>query len=82
MLADMARIARQTHAELHVLVDVDLGLKRCGVQPGEPAVASAKQMVESGLRFQGGPDWDTKVTCSRFYPALTRRKLSPKRWNG
>jgi len=34
-------------------VDVDLGLKRCGLPPGEPAAALAKTVVESGLRFRG-----------------------------
>lgn len=53
VVADMARVARDTHAELNVVVDIDLGLKRCGVQPGEPAVALAKHVVESGLRFRG-----------------------------
>jgi D-serine deaminase-like pyridoxal phosphate-dependent protein len=75
VVADMARIARDTHAELNVVVDVDLGLKRCGVQPGEPAVALAKQIVASGLKFRGlmgyeghlqplppGPDKDKVVT--------------------
>jgi D-serine deaminase-like pyridoxal phosphate-dependent protein len=53
VVADMARIARETHAELNVVVDVDLGLKRCGVQAGEPAVGLARQVVESGLQFRG-----------------------------
>ncbi|HKW98618.1 MAG TPA: DSD1 family PLP-dependent enzyme [Bryobacteraceae bacterium] len=50
---EMSRLARDRKAELNVLVDVDLGLKRCGVQPGEPAAALAKRVVESGLKFRG-----------------------------
>ncbi len=50
---DMARIARDKRAELNVVVDVDLGLKRCGVPPGEPAAALAKKVVASGLKFRG-----------------------------
>jgi D-serine deaminase-like pyridoxal phosphate-dependent protein len=49
----MARIARDKRAELNVVVDVDLGLKRCGVKPGEAAAALAKKVVASGLRFRG-----------------------------
>jgi len=50
---DMARIARDKRAELNVVVDVDLGLKRCGVRPGEAAAALAKRVVASCLRFRG-----------------------------
>lgn len=49
---DMARIARDKRAELNVVVDVDLGLKRCGVPPGEAAAVLAKKVVASGLRFR------------------------------
>ena len=50
---DMARIARDKKADLNVLVDVDLGLNRCGVRPGEAAVALAAKVLASGLRFRG-----------------------------
>ena len=53
VVAEMARLARNRKAEVNVLVDVDLGLKRCGAQPGEPAAALARTVVESGLRFRG-----------------------------
>ena len=53
VVADMARLARNRKAEVNVLVDVDLGLKRCGMPPGEPAAALAKMVVESGLKFRG-----------------------------
>ncbi len=50
---DMARVARDMHVELNVVVDVDLGLKRCGVAPGEPAAALAKRVAASGLKLRG-----------------------------
>jgi D-serine deaminase-like pyridoxal phosphate-dependent protein len=53
VVADMARLARNRKAEVNVLVDVDLGLKRCGMPPGEPAAALARTVVESGLKFRG-----------------------------
>ena len=53
VVADMARCARNSKAEVNVVVDVDLGLKRCGVPPGEPAAELAKLVVESGLKFRG-----------------------------
>jgi len=50
---DMARIARDTRTPLNVVVDLDLGLKRCGVPPGEAAAALAQRAVAGGLRFRG-----------------------------
>jgi D-serine deaminase-like pyridoxal phosphate-dependent protein len=53
VVADMARLARNRKTEVNVLVDVDLGLKRCGMPPGGPAAALARTVVESGLKFRG-----------------------------
>jgi D-serine deaminase-like pyridoxal phosphate-dependent protein len=52
-VTEMARLARNRKIHVNVLVDVDLGLKRCGVPPGEPAVSLARNIVEHGLRFRG-----------------------------
>ena len=38
---------------LNVVVDVDTGMGRCGVAPGEPALALAQLAVAQGLRFRG-----------------------------
>ena len=53
VVRDLARLARDHQANANVLVDVDLGLKRCGVPPGEPGVALARLVLEQGLRFRG-----------------------------
>lgn len=53
VVSDIARIARKRGQRLSVLVDVDVGLNRCGVQPGEPACTLAKSAVEKGLKFRG-----------------------------
>jgi D-serine deaminase-like pyridoxal phosphate-dependent protein len=53
VVRDLARLARDHQANVNVLVDVDLGLKRCGVPPGEPGVALARLILEQGLRFRG-----------------------------
>ena len=53
VVADMARCARNRKAEVNVVVDVDLGLKRCGMPPGEPAAELAKLVVAAGLKFRG-----------------------------
>jgi D-serine deaminase-like pyridoxal phosphate-dependent protein len=53
VLEDMARIGRAAHSTLNVLVEIDLGLKRCGVPPGEAAADLAQQALARGLRFRG-----------------------------
>jgi D-serine deaminase-like pyridoxal phosphate-dependent protein len=53
VISDLARVARDHNAEVNVVVDVDLGLNRCGVTPGDDALALAKHVVNSGLKFRG-----------------------------
>jgi D-serine deaminase-like pyridoxal phosphate-dependent protein len=51
---DLARAAREAGTEIGVVVDVNVGLVRCGVEPGEPAVALARLVHETpGLRLSG-----------------------------
>ena len=50
---DLAWTSRKRGLPLSVVVDLDVGLKRCGVQPGEQACRLAKAAVEKGLRFRG-----------------------------
>lgn len=50
---EFARAARNRHTQVSVLVDVDVGLHRCGVPPGEAAVRLARAVAEKGLRFRG-----------------------------
>ncbi len=53
-VAGLAEAARKAGVEIGVLVEIDVGAARCGVEPGEPAVALAKHIVgEKGLRFAG-----------------------------
>jgi D-serine deaminase-like pyridoxal phosphate-dependent protein len=51
--SDLAREARNRNVQASVLVDVDTGLHRCGVPPGEPSIRLARAAVEMGLRFRG-----------------------------
>ena len=88
VVADMAHLARNRKTEVNVLVDVDLGLKRCGMPPGEPAAALAKMVVESGLKFRGlmgyeghlqplppGSEKQRAVTEAMQSLALTRKMI-------
>ena len=51
---DLAAIAARCNVKLDVYVEIDVGTFRCGVTPGEPAVALAKEIDASKpLRFAG-----------------------------
>ncbi len=51
---DLDAAAQAGGVRLAVLVEIDVGNLRCGVAPGEPAVALAKQVASKrGLRFAG-----------------------------
>src|SRR5262249_30204640 len=55
----MAQAARAAGATVGVLVEVDIGMGRCGVEPGEPALALARRIQASpGLRFAGLQGYD------------------------
>jgi D-serine deaminase-like pyridoxal phosphate-dependent protein len=53
VVSDMARVAGNRKGKLNVVVDLDVGLGRCGVLPGEAAVSLATLVQERGLRFRG-----------------------------
>ncbi len=69
-------------------MDIDLGLKRCGVVPGEAGVQLAKLVVAQGLRFRGimgyeghlqpmppGPEKHKAVTQAMQWLIQTRRQI-------
>jgi len=50
----LSAAARRADVALDVYVEIDVGARRCGVAPGEPALALARSIVESPtLRFAG-----------------------------
>jgi len=55
----ISEAARQAGAEVGVLVDVNVGMPRCGVQPGEPAAALARQVSDTaGLTLRGAMGYE------------------------
>ena len=53
-IRDMQAAAARAGAKLDVYVEIDVGMRRCGVPPGEPAVALAREIAASpNLRFAG-----------------------------
>jgi D-serine deaminase-like pyridoxal phosphate-dependent protein len=50
----IAEAAREAHTTVPVVIEIDTGLHRAGVQPGEPAVALARQVASlDGLELRG-----------------------------
>ncbi|MEX2225420.1 MAG: DSD1 family PLP-dependent enzyme [Dehalococcoidia bacterium] len=63
-LQDIARAAEAAGVEVGVVVDVNVGLPRCGVAPGEPAVRLAKRAEETqGVRFRGFMGYEGHVVA-------------------
>jgi len=55
----VAQAAQAAGCTIGVLVEVDIGQRRCGVEPGEPALALARRGYSSqGLRFLGLQGYD------------------------
>ncbi len=53
-VADLSAAAAAAGSELAVLVEIEVGMQRCGVAPGAPAVALARQVASAPhLRFAG-----------------------------
>ncbi len=53
-IEDLSEVAVAYKLRLPVLVEVNVGANRCGVEPGEPVLALAQQIEQSpGLRFAG-----------------------------
>ena len=53
-VADLAAAATAHGVTINVVIEVDAGMGRCGVAPGEPTLALARQSVAApGLRFAG-----------------------------
>jgi D-serine deaminase-like pyridoxal phosphate-dependent protein len=58
-IRQMSRAATERGTTIGVLVEVDIGMHRCGVEPGEPALQLARKIAAStGLRFVGLQGYD------------------------
>lgn len=57
-ISGLAEVARSRGQQLSVVVDINIGLNRCGVEPGEPVACLAKSAVRQGLRFRGIMGYD------------------------
>jgi D-serine deaminase-like pyridoxal phosphate-dependent protein len=78
---ELAAAARKAGVVIPVLVEVDVGMQRCGVAPGAPAVELARRVAASdGLRFEGLQGYEGHVIMTEDYDerrALTEAALTP-----
>ena len=63
---ELSEAASAKGVELRVVVEVDVGMRRCGVQPGEAAVRLAQRVADSpGLKLAGLEAWESNCTSIR-----------------
>lgn len=53
---DLARAQRNRKAQIQIIVDIDIGLGRCGIRPGEYALNLANCALREGLAVRGVMD--------------------------
>ncbi len=75
-IKDLSRAQRNCKSNVEVVVDIDIGLGRCGVKPGEAALNLAKCAVSAGLGFRGIMGYDGQFQVMEPSPA--RDKLVRK----
>jgi D-serine deaminase-like pyridoxal phosphate-dependent protein len=50
---ELAAAVKAAQSNVDVYVELDVGARRCGVEPGKPALALAQAVADAGLRFAG-----------------------------
>jgi D-serine deaminase-like pyridoxal phosphate-dependent protein len=79
-VADLSAAARENGVTLDVVVEVDAGMERCGVRPGEPALALARAVdAAPALRFQGLHAYEGHVV--QHPDRVVRQAETEKMWS-
>jgi D-serine deaminase-like pyridoxal phosphate-dependent protein len=79
-VAQLSAAATAAGVELRVLVEVDVGMGRCGVRPGEPALTLARAVAGSpGLRFMGLQTYEGHLQEVTPFEERRRRTLEDMR---
>lgn len=72
---------RDLNVSVPVLVEVDVGMRRCGVLPGDPTLTLARQIADTdGVRFDGLQGFEghlVYVTDQKGREAHNRESLAP-----
>ena len=63
-VAALAAAARHAGVILRLVIEVDIGMQRAGVAPGEPCVALARTIAsQAGVRFAGVMGWEAHAAA-------------------
>lgn len=65
MFSEMARVQRNRKVQFELVVDINIGLDRCGVTPGEPAIQLAKRAARQGFKVRGIMGYDGHLQSER-----------------
>jgi 3-hydroxy-D-aspartate aldolase len=77
---DMARVAQTAGVRLDVLVEVDVGQHRCGVQPGEPALSLAQRIRDADwLNFRGLQGYQGRIQMTANFAERKAASLAGTR---
>lgn len=69
----LSEAATAEDVDLGVLVEVDVGMKRCGVEPGEPAVLLSREVDRAArLRYMGLMGYEGHITTLPDYEERKR----------
>lgn len=71
---DLSRAASAAGVTVRVLVEVDIGMNRCGVAPGEPALRLVRLVADSpGLSFEGLQGYEGHLVLLREEEERSRK---------
>ncbi|HEX9015070.1 MAG TPA: DSD1 family PLP-dependent enzyme, partial [Chloroflexota bacterium] len=76
-VAQLSDAAVEAGVELRVLVEVNIGMNRCGVEPGEPALDLARKVeAAKGLRFMGLQGYEGHLVMNPDLDERRRKTLA------
>jgi len=74
LVDETGKVARDFGVTLGALVEIELGMQRCGVLPGEPVLALAKRIAATpGLKFRG---LQAYFGTAQHLPSFAQRKAA------
>jgi len=72
-ISDVSHAAQECGSTVHILIEIDIGMNRCGINTGEEAYQLAEQINNSpGLVFDGFQAYAGQISHEADYAARTR----------
>ncbi len=71
-ISDLSEAAKKYGSTIYVLIEVDVGMNRCGINTPEEAIVLAKQIIDApGLVFEGIQAYEGHLVYSTEIPGYT-----------